>query len=161
MADRRKRARTTGVSVVPRAKRPIDKQLIGVAKTAVNATQVTTVLKTTTFPCTIVGVRWSLTAFQDAGTAPGNGLWAIVIVRDGNNIANLTAADGADFYTPEQDVLGFGVLVFDDNVKPWSGEGHTKTMRKMMGGDQLVFLVRGEATNTFNFEGVVQFFCKS
>ena len=66
MADRRKRSRTTGVSVIhSAAKRPIDKNLKYVKKTGVAATQVSTTLFTATFPCTVVGLRWSISCYQD------------------------------------------------------------------------------------------------
>ena len=161
MADRRKRSRTTGVSIIRSAKRPIDKNLKYIKKTGVNATQVSTTLFTATFPCTVVGLRWSMDAYQDAGTGAANILWAVVIVRDGNSANNMGASDAADFYTPEQDVLAFGHGSMDNNVDTQHWEGTTKTMRKFMGGDVLQFITLGANTNTSNVQGIIQFFCKS
>lgn len=150
--------RTTG------SRCPIDKLLIGVLKAGVDANQVTTTLVTVTFPCTIVGLRWSLGVIQDAGTGQGDHMWAIVLVRDGQAAGNLSVADAANLYTPEQNVMAFGVgnstLGTTVNSKQHY-EGSTKTMRKMMGGDLLVFVCQGVATNTSSFTGCIQFFCKT
>ena len=75
----------------------------------------------------------------------------------------MAVSDGSELYTPEQDVLTYGSgcstgVDLGDNHR---FDGSTKTMRKMMGGDQLVFIAKGEATNTFAYHGVVQFFCKA
>ncbi len=161
MASTRKRARTTGVSVIRTTKRPIDKELKSMTLTGLTATQQETVLKTTTFPCTIVGLRWSLTSFQDAGTGNARCVWAIVVVRDGLSASSMSASDGSDFYTPEQNVLAFGNFSMDNNVSVHQENGNTKTMRKLMGGDQLIFIAKGQATNTSTVEGIIQFFCKS
>ncbi len=155
------------VSAAPRrtgAKRPVDKLMIGVFKTSVDATQVTTTLATITFPCTIVGLRWDLGATTDAGTNEGSAFWAVVVVRDGTTIGNLSLSDGGDFYTPEQNVMAFGATILTQNdqvgkSKHWNGS--TKTMRKLMGGDTLVWVAQGVATNTSTFSGVFQFFCKT
>jgi hypothetical protein len=144
----------------PRVKRPIDKQLIAINKTDINA-QTSTVLKTTTFPCTVVGLRWSLATFQSTGTGEATTHWAVVVVRDGNAASAMSTGDASDFYTPEQDVLTFGVVTHDNNTTPKVFEGSTKTMRKMMGGDQLLFIAAGTATNINSMRGVIQFFCKS
>ncbi len=151
------------VFVAPRARRPIDKKLIGIAKTTIDATQVTTTLLTVTFPCTIVGLRWSLGAICDAGTTPTSFGWAVVVVRDGNTIGNLQIADGTDFYTPEQDVMAFGAatLAQIDTGSSNMFEGNTKTMRKLMGGDTLVWVGQAIATHTVRCAGCIQFFCKT
>ena len=73
----------------------------------------------------------------------------------------MAASDAADFYAPEQNVLAFGHGSMDNNVDTQQFEGNTKTMRKFMGGDQLLFIVLGAATNTTNVQGIIQFFCKS
>lgn len=160
MADRRKRARTTGVSVV-RARRPIDKSLINVAYGGLNATQQTTVLITATFPCTVVGLRWSFGTNQDGGTGLAQGRWSIIINRDGSTINTMSSGVGTVLYEPEQDVLAFGAWQTDNNVQGSHFDSSTKTMRKLQGGDELVFLATGAATNTSSLHGVVQFFCKS
>jgi len=153
----RKRQRGGGVSAV----RPIDKELKVVGKAGIAATQVETVLKTATFPGTIVGLRWSLSGVQDAGTAPALLQWAIVVVQDGNAASTMAVSDGADMYTPEQDVLAFGSLISKVGIEGHNFEGSTKTMRKMKQGDQLIVIMIGEATQTWEFRGVIQFFFKT
>ncbi len=156
MASTRKRPRSA-VST----KRPIDKELKVVVKGGMAGTQVATTLKTTTFPCTIVGLRWEISAFQDGGTGGGSYSWAIVVVRDGNSASAIATSDGSDFYTPEQDVLTFGRGAHDNNVSVQMHSGSTKTMRKLLGGDLLQFIAVGTATNTTDLRATVQFFCKS
>lgn len=161
---KRRRTSTGFVPVVNMGKRPIDKQLVVIKKDGLAGSQVSTVLSTATFPCTITGLRWGLDATQDAGASGTAELhWAIVVVRDGNSASTLTTSDAGSLYQPEQDVLAFGTSVchnsFDYQIQRW--EGSTKTMRKMMGGDQLVFVAIGQATQTHALRGVVQFFCKS
>lgn len=145
----------------PRVKRPIDKSLVSVLKQTVGTSQVQTILKTATFPCTIVGLRWEITQFQDAGTAEAALYWAIVINRDGNTVGVISSSDAGNFYTPEQDVLTFGVVSVDNHTDTNHISGSTKTMRKMMGGDELVFICQNVATNTSTVRGIIQFFCKS
>jgi len=142
-------------------KRPIDKALITVSKNGVNNTQATTTLATVTNPCTICGLRWSLSFLQDAGAGNADLIWAIVVARDGNSANTLSQTDGATTYAPEQDVLTFGSTFIDNNVETHLFEGTTKTMRKMLIGDRLIFIARGVATNTVGIRGVVQFFCKT
>ncbi len=148
--------RTTG------AKRPVDKILINVLHNNIDATQVTTVLVTATFPCTVTGLRWDLTLQQFAGVAFGTYAWVIAIVRDGLTIPTLAISDGSTLYKPEQDVLAFGhgmgALAALGMLSKYNGS--TKTMRKMMGGDRIIFILVGEATNTASCEGCIQFFCK-
>jgi len=143
-------------------KRPIDKILVNVSQST-DATQVSTTLLTATFPCTVVGLRWDLTVLTDAGTGRGVYSWVIVIVRDGVTASQMSHTDGATIYAPEQDVMAFGKGV---NQITGLTDGHqyngsTKTMRKLMGGDKLQFLAKGEATDTQSFVGGIQFFCKS
>ena len=132
------------------ARRPIDKSLVIVNKTAVDGTQVATTLLTATFPCTVTGIRWSMGAIADAGTAISQVRWAIVLVKDGLSASTMASSDGASLYDPEQNVLAFGYAALNDaaqgSAMPFQGE--TKTMRKLMGGDKLQFIVASEATNT-------------
>ncbi len=161
MAGRRaKRARTQ----VARARRPIDKDLIAVSKT-ISAAQQTTTLKTTTFPCTVVGIRWEFSATSIVA-AQAQLTWAIVLVKDGDAANTMSTTDAATFYSPEQNVLAYGVgnwpgtTVGDGSLSiQWSG--NTKTMRKLMGGDVLQLLVDGNNATQGSFLGVIQFFCKS
>ena len=144
------------------ARRPVDKELVVISKNGVNATQVSTTLVTATFPCTIVGLRWDMSMLVDAGTGPGAYSWAIVILRDGVTISQMSQIDGAALYAPEQDVMSYGMGIMQQ-VDIGSGHyysGNTKTMRKLMGGDKLMFIYKGEATNTTACKGTIQFFCK-
>ncbi len=147
-----------------RTARPIDKQLKAIKQT-VAATQLSSLLLTVTFPCTITGLRWELSVRNDHA-AVDSIFWALVIVRDGNIASAIGVSDAADFYAPETDVLAFGNIQLapnnattGDSTHTWNGS--TKTMRKMMGGDTLQLLVDGSAAASKEFGGVVQFFCKS
>ena len=142
-------------------KRPVDKIMISVSKAAVDSTQVSTVLLLVTFPCTIVGIRWSGTVNQDAGTGTAQYNWAIVVLRQGVTVSTMASGDGNTFFTPETNCLVFANGAIDNNVEAARFDGSTKTMRKMQGGDQLLFLSRGSATNTSSFNFTVQFFCKT
>lgn len=147
--------RTTG------ARRPVDKIMVVLSKDGINATQQTTQLVAVTFPCTIVGLRWDFSVFQDAGTGTSLPFWCIMVVKDGVTIPVMAVGDGGDFVTPEQNVMVFGAAAIDNNVEAQHFSGSTKTMRKMMGGDQLIFALRANATNTVGVRGVIQFFCKT
>lgn len=158
-----KRQRTGRSTFVQKQARPIDKELKVVNQVA-TVTVGSTTLKTTTFPCTVVGLRWSIAA--NALTAAETLIyWAIVIVRDGESANTPATSDGADFYTPEQNVLAFGMgrtestAVASDQTVHW--EGSTKTMRKMKQGDLLQFITLDSAANGDSIDGIVQFFCKS
>ncbi len=158
-----KRQRTGVNTFVVSQKRPIDKGLV-VVSSAVSSTQQETVLITATFPCTATGLRWDMSFYGDT-TGANNGFWCIAIVRDGNAAATISLTDGAQLYQPEQDVLAFGSFHFSD-LDGGTGSaqqdisGSTKSMRKLMGGDKLVFVhkstnIRGTVS------GCVQIFCKS
>ncbi len=153
-----KRARTSG----QRVSRPIDKELIAITKVNVANTQVETVLKTVTFPGTVVGLRWALAGIQDAGTgAPSFLQWCVVVVQDGNAASTMVTTDAADMYTPEQDVLAFGNGLTKVGIEGVTWEGTTKTMRKMKQGDQLLFIAVAEVTHTWELRGTIQFFFKT
>ncbi len=153
-----KRARGGG----GRVQRPIDKELKVINKEAIAGSQVATVLKTTTFPGTVVGLRWSMQAVQDAGTANSQLTWAIIVRQDGNAAGALAVSDAADLYTPEQDVLAFGCATSSGvDQTDTVFEGTTKTMRKLKQGDILEWICLAEATNTWALFGCVQFFFKT
>ncbi len=144
-------------------KRPVDKIMINVSKSSVDATQVATTLVTATFPCTVVGLRWDFSCFIDGGTGPASFGWAIIILRDGFTQKTISLTDGSTFYAPEQDCIVFGRGI-NQQIDIGSGKhynGSTKSMRKLMGGDKLMFICVGVATNTSSFAGVIQFFCKT
>lgn len=160
-----KRRRTGSVVVQTRQVRPIDKSLITVSQTATTSVTATT-LKTTTFPCTIVGLRWDLSFLSLLTTGNSIVLWFIVVVKDGNSANTPSFTNGADAYTPEQNVLAFGTSrVRDSDVG--SGPsiihniGSTKTMRKLKAGDLLQFITLSDVASSQLAIGMVQFFCKS
>lgn len=162
-APPRKRTRTGDYVFTSSAKRPIDKGLIVVAQIA-STTQQETTLLTATFPGTVTGIRWSL-AFNAGAVQGNNGFWAIIIVRDGLAASSLSLTDGASLYEPEQDVLAYGVWRGADNdagtgPAVWQSEGSTKSMRKLMGGDKLLFITKAAAI-TGEVDGCVQLFMKS
>ncbi len=136
------------------------------AQTATTS-NVATTLKTTTFPCTIVGLRWDF-VFQASSTA-GNGIvsWVIVLVKDGNTANTISQSNGADMLTPEQNVMAFGTIGMLDADTTTGGpkqvhiQGSTKTMRKMQGGDLLQFISLSSLASAGTINGTVQFFCKS
>lgn len=162
-----KRRRTnTGTRTVvqTRVRRPIDKQMVVVAATVTNS-QAATTLYTTTYPGTLVGVRWDFTALGLAATAPRL-QWAIIITRDGISASMMSQGNGTSFYTPEANVLAFG-----DTYAQASGIGAgpglmdfigtTKSMRKLQAGDVLQCIYSADTANSFAFAGIVQFFIKS
>ncbi len=156
-----KRARPGG----GRVQRPIDKELKAISLTATTSVASTT-LKTTTFPGTVVGLRWSISLRASNTTAGSNLFWAIVVVPDGEAVNTPAISDGADFYAPEQNVLAFGVRSLPDldsgfGMMNVTFEGTTKTMRKLKQGDILAFLVFGNQATTAAVNGVVQFFFKT
>ncbi len=156
-----KRARTSGV----RVQRPIDKELKAVLQTA-TTTVVSTTLKTTTFPGTVVGLRWSLGIASVIATSDSNVFWAIVVIPDGEAANTPAISDGADFYTPEQNVLAFGQgFVADTDVgsgpRSITFDGTTKTMRKLKQGDILALISLSTVAVSAQVRGVVQFFFKT
>ncbi len=160
-----KRRRVESAAPVRRGSRPIDKELKVVSQT-VTTSVVATTLKTTTFPCTIVGLRWSFTLQIAITTGDSDAWWAIIVVRDGRAASTPSTSDGADFYTPEQDVLAFGHMVVRDKDSSQgpgtiNEQGVTKTMRKLMGGDLLQFITISSTAISGNLNGIIQFFCKS
>ncbi len=155
-----KRQRTATFS---RAKRAIDKVQIAINLNGVTATQVNTTIVDATFPSTITGIRWDLSFAQSAGTGVCEFSWAIVIVKEGNIADNMVLTHAAQFYTPEQNCLVYGTELIVNG--PTHGmtkhaSGTTKTMRKLMIGDRILFLFRGVATDTAGCVGVIQCFQK-
>ncbi len=156
--------RRVGPNVVRAARRPIDKSLINIVLSSVVGSQQTVELQPTApFPSTLTGLRWSLTCLNDAGTAETNLHWAIVFVPQGTTASTLSKSNEATLYSPEQNVLSFGVCSSLTSVgsQAISFEGSTKTMRKFKVGDTLDFICLGVATNAWDVRGVVQFFMKT
>ncbi len=153
------------VPIVRGSRRPTAKELIYVAQTATTS-NVATTIKTTTFPCTIVGLRWSMSFSSQVSTNNAVVNWIIVLVKDGNTANTISQSNGADMYTPEQNVMAFGTVSCLANDETGGNQnqqvmGSTKTMRKMQGGDLLQFITLADVANSVVVKGVIQFFCKS
>lgn len=160
-----KRQRTT-TAPTRRAKRPIDKKLTNVLiQNLVAAKQDATLYDSATFPGTITGLRWELSAVRSGGTATtfGHFAWAIVVVPAGTTISNLSLTSAGSLYDPEQMVLAFGRgCTWDASAgEVLMYEGSTKAMRKLKAGDKLVFTAFGTATERHDITGTVQFFYKT
>ena len=154
------------------APRPISKTLLFFHAPILGSTSTST-LFTSTFPCTITGLRWELStpAHVAIGVADAYVNWAIVLVKQGNTAAVLPTGpqpSPINLYVPEQNVLatGSGTLTpagTGEFGTFWNGQ--TKTMRKVQAGDrlQLVFAL-GTSDPSLDdnvFGGSVQFFCKA
>lgn len=166
------RKRKRGPLVVQSSvKRPIDKIIITVNHTdAAAITDGITTLQTTTFPGTVSGLRWDLTASNFTAGAIATNLiaWAIVVVRDGLTPETISLTNGTTFYAPEQDVLASGWMEVTTTIPICTGPGicrdigHTKTMRKLKAGDVLALIYRNDtAPLSLSFHGTVQYFYKS
>jgi len=156
-----KRSRTITYS---KSKRAIDKQIIVVNLANVDATQLNTAIFTSTFPGTITGIRWDLAFDQAGGTGRCFYTWAIVLLKDGQALDTLTTTNGDELYQPEQNCLVFGHGIIQNGINLGQTNqvaGSTKTMRKVMIGDNLAFLIKGATTNTVSVLGAVQFFIKT
>lgn len=141
--------------------RPIDKNLKAV-NLATSGGQDNDTLFTVTYPATVTGIRWSLAAQSTDGVAQSNIYWALVVVKDGEAPKTLAFTGAASFYSPEQHVLAFGCMQLGpSNTSSYQlSEGHTKTMRKLAGGDTLEIIAASE-TGSASLKGVVQFFMKA
>lgn len=147
-------------------KRPIDKNLVNVVKTTIADNKHTSLLATATYPGTITGIRWSIACVADNG---GDNMiyWALVRVKEGIAVGTLATSDLSTLFEPEQEVLAFGIIsiVQGDSTAgsaTYNGEGSTKTMRKLMNGDQLFVVLQGTnggASSTFR--ATFQFFQKT
>lgn len=145
--------------------RPIDKFIKSV-QLVVLVNQLETVIQTQTFPGTIVGIRWNVVTALTTSPQFSTLIWAIVVVRDGNPTPTMSLSNGSNFYTPEQDVLTWGMHSM--NMLGSGGSpavirdvGDTKTMRKLKQGDEIKFIAIGSTINPVTVHAVVQYFIKS
>ena len=149
--------------------RPNDKKIIVIQLNDVTNTHQTTTLVTSLTACTMFGLRWSLFVEGDAGTVgeKHDYRWTIIHQRDGTTLSDLGESNATSFYSPEQNVLAFGVGTDDNsgtaasgfNAPPsWNGKSRSK--RKLMAGDKIVFMLEDIATETVRCKGTVQVFCK-
>jgi len=150
-----KRMRVNGPVVINKAsKRPVDKDIITVAKTGVTTTQVSTTLFTAAAPCTLNGLVASL------GASPSGPLyWAIVRVDEGDTANALVTTDGSSTYAPESDILLSGVFPTNSTNAIPVNFITTHAKRKLMIGDKLQFIAK-TGTSTADVQGVITMFFK-
>ena len=142
-----------------RIRRPIDKSLIVINKPTVSGALGSTTLTTATTACTVTGIGWSLSSTLDGGTGTGTIYWAIVLLKEGETLGTFSSTDRATFYSPESNVLAYGFGHNRGNtVNRW--DSITKTQRKLMNGDKILFITVGENVNTSEIYRVIRFFCK-
>lgn len=130
-----------------------------------------TLLSGMNFPGTVVGFKWFLNACIEGAAAATTGVvpiaWAIVRLRQGNQVGSTDIASNGDTYYPtEQDVMASGsFLLLPGHVSQTPCEGQTKTMRKLMAGDKIVFTWEAynpyQAGTTAKIFGQIQYFYKT
>ncbi len=152
-----KRQRTSTFS---RARRNVDKVMTAVNHTGITATQVSSTILVSAFPSTITGIRWDLAFDQTAGTGASHMNWAIVLVKEGENADTMVRTDDTTFYQPESNCLVYGFQIIRNGTTTGHASGSTKTMRKVMIGDEILFLFAGSTTNHASVVGVIQLFQK-
>lgn len=159
-----KRQRSGSVIVARARTRPIQKELVVINNTATTSTT-TAVMTTFAQAGTVVGLRWSISDLSAINTST-QVAWCIMVLRE--SVANpvMSLGSGADLVNPVQDVLAFGVghtAATLGNAGPMvhNWEGSTKTMRKVQGGDKLVFLQISNGVSSDNFLAAVQYFIKT
>lgn len=118
---------------------------------------------------TLQGLRWDIDIQRISGTVSQRVYWAIVIVREGFNPNALNTGNGANLYTPEQDVLAYGTTVISPGSQEDSSarfSDQTRTMRKVQQGDRLMLLFTGQpiidptSENSLVINATFQFFVK-
>ena len=141
---------------VKQPKRPIDKVMIFLARNY-NNSQDNETLYTATFPCTVVGVKWSLTPMPGANTFYG--AMYIVHAEDGQTAGTCSVTNGAKAFTPEQNVMAsMSFAYLTGTTDPANLVGEVKTKRKLKVGDGIVLSgLTSTATETPVY-GWVQFF---
>jgi len=159
----KRRRGDTGVIVVGK-KRTLNKEIICVTGTATAATQSNVTLLTCTFPGTIVGLRWNFNIYCSADAGINTVSWMIHKVKSGVTTPTISQTAAASLIGNEEAVMAWGgtIIVGDtlnngDSGHTWDSE--TKTMRKLQGGDTLVFSALGSAS--IAYFGYVQFFMKT
>jgi len=144
--------RFRGYARAPRAR--IDKKVETVNKTSSSTTQEQSILLTAAAPCMLNGMDIDL----NFGPAIGSTVfWAVVFVGDGYNASTLQTADGATMYEPEQNVLASGVLHAGGSaITPGSTQhSRVKTKRKLMIGDQIIFVCKRVTAASTDVQGVI------
>jgi len=156
MSNKRRRSGRRGT------RRPIDKQIITLNFIGgINVSQ--TLLIVQEGALTLTGLRWNLSFRTNTGAGPPQFWWAIVVVKDGNDVNAIGISNLDQMYTPEQSVMAWGAGVVNasgDSGGPKSVHqmGTTKVMRKMMEGDSLHLVTTADIQAGVLIGGGVQFF---
>jgi len=108
-------------------------------------------------------LRWDLNFRTNTSAVPPEFWWVLVIVKDGDSANPLDVSDLAQLYTPEQNVMAFGagrLQASTDSAGPKSirMSEKTRTMRKMMEGDSLQFIITTSVSSAILVNGAIQFF---
>ena len=143
-------------------KRPIDKQIITINRIG-GPNEVDLLMIVQAGARTLTGLRWALSFTSNSQQSQPMYWWAIVVVKDGDTPNDIDIGELASLYQPEQHVMAWGTgrLIELNNAagpKIIKDEGHTKVMRKMMDGDQLVLLTTTNVAAGTLVNGAVQFF---
>ena len=153
---KRMRSAANGAVIINKAaKRPVDKKVITVAKTAIGTTAVTTTLFTAAAPCTLNGLIFSC----GSGAVSGPLYWFVIRVDEGDTTNAVSVTDGNASYTPESDILMSGVFPVNTASSPPTNLATTHAKRKLMIGDRIIFVAR-TASSTANFDGICTMFFK-
>lgn len=153
-------AAMAAVQVVPRAKRPISKELRSVSLTVATAAQTANVLYTATSAVTVTGLRWDLSAVQEATTTANGYFHAIIFVLPESVVASTIAFGNAVLYEPAESVI-VPLTGSTSATEPFTIQGSTKAMRKLRPGDQLIVAVNTSSANyDIRLSGIIQFFTK-
>lgn len=157
MSSFKRRRGNTGAVI--RSRRPIDKQIFVVNKPLIAGnTQASTALGSAlNRAVTVTGLRWSLYVHDDLKSSIH---WCIVLVREGTSVSTIATSDASTLYAPEQNVLAHGILGTGSTADHGFVEGSTKSMRKMLSGDQLFFVFKTDANAMDVMRGIVQLFFK-
>lgn len=161
------------------AKRPIDKRIVNIDQAFTTAQTNVSLYPPSpglgggaTFPGTVTGLRWCINVTSTDTVLMNTLFWCIIKLREGVAAPSLIGVSSGDsIYNPEQDVMVCGKI----SVGALSGtqvvtahyrdEGQTKTMRKLMAGDKLVFTARCLQATTVGAviycSAFVEFFFKS
>jgi len=136
------RRRKGRVVVQTRKVRPKDKQIVinSTVTAFPSAAQQDFPLYTTTFPATVTGLRWQINFGDTTGMTIF--YWCIYLLRDGVPPGIVTGT--GTLFTPEQNVLAWGTGMTEnknngESPSIYKDRGQSKGMRKMMGGDRLMF----------------------
>ena len=139
-----------------KAKRPVEKIMINTNQDAVGTTQTEKTLHTSTVAETLsrtIGMGSHL-----AGAGGTSGVVLIVLAEDGGAISTVNLADAAIPYEPEQDVLW--ITRFQPSTVAEPVLIDTKAQRKMLKGDRIVMILKGEAADAFDWVASLTMFFK-